>query len=102
MKKRIWGIHYTEIYNDRIIWIAEIKERFYYKGKWVVGINDKFLREARQNDVLLRIKVGDGAEIPMQVPTEKDLKCKLKAKEYEKRKSNFENGNDMLIYYFEI
>jgi hypothetical protein len=84
------------------LWIAEIKERFFYKGNWVVGLNEKFLREARNKDVMLRVKVGEHAEIPMQVPTEKYLKEKIKLGEFKDEPSRFENGSPMRIYYFEL
>ncbi len=103
-EKKIWGIEYTEIYNPDLglVWIPEIKNPFYYKDGFRVGLNEKFLREANNNKVdILMIKVKD-KEIPMNTPTENEIKKMIKNKEYEEKKSKFENGLPMRIFYFDI
>ncbi len=99
--RRIWGIQFEEYYADRYVWIAEIGKKFYYNGKFVIGLNEKFLNEARRKDVILRVKI-DNEEKVIQVPTEKQLKEKVKSGDFEDKKSLFDGGKDMRIYYFDI
>lgn len=105
--KKIWGIRYEEIWSDNyLLWKLYIKNPFYQDGVWRVGINEKLLREARFHNVnRFILKLGDaeeGKEIPMQVPTKKMIREKVKNSEYEDRPSMFENSKPMRIFYFSI
>lgn len=102
-KKKIWGIEYTEIVSDDcLIWRAIIKNPFYREDNYTVGINEKFLREAVKNGVNKILLVIGQREEWMQVPNEKELKRKDKAREYEMKESMFTGSPPMKIYHFVI
>jgi len=101
--RKIWGLHYSEIYaDDFLIWRPEIRNPFYEGNGYKIGMNRKFLLEALKSGVdRFIIKVGQ-REISMNVPPEKELKRKDRAKEFEDRPSLFENSPAMRIYYFKL
>jgi len=103
LEKKIWGITYEEEMCDGLLmWRAYIKNPFYHNNGWVVGINEKFLKEAIHQGVdILRIVVGQ-RDISMAIPPIKELKRKDKAGEFEMKESMFENSPAMKIYYFKI
>ncbi len=91
--KSIWGISYEEIYLDDLIrWIVYIKYPIKIDGKLIVGLNEKFLDKAMKRGVDKLILNIDNKEHVMNVPCEKALKQKDKAKEY----------RDLRIYHFKI
>lgn len=104
-KRRIWGLPFEEIFDvvdGKYIWIAEIKERFFYQGNWVIGLNEKFLKEARDKNVILRVKIGENTEVPVGVLSEKELRKKVKKNEYQDIPSMFPCGKPMRIFYMKV
>ena len=49
--KKIWGIEYDEIYSGNLMWSFQIRNPFMENGKYKIGLNEKFLREARKKGV---------------------------------------------------
>ncbi len=102
-RKRIWGIEYEDIFSDdyRIRKIY-IKNPFFEDGKYRVGINQKLLKQTRDEGIdKFIIQVGQ-REISMYVPNEKDIKEKEKKKEFEDIPSLFSESKPLRIYYFII
>lgn len=103
--KRIWGLNFQEIYDPEYpVWRAYIQNPFYdkNKGRWVIGLNEKFLKTAISQGIK-EIKIMAGTvEVPIRTPNEKELRKKDKLEEFELRKSMFEKGKPMKIYHFEI
>ena len=101
--KRIWGIEYQEIYTggDFIMWRLFVREPFNQEG-WKVGINEKLIRKAQQKRVNKFLLVVGQREIPMRVPTKKDIKRLDKSGEFEIKQSLFEGSDPMKIYFFKI
>lgn len=100
--KKIWGIEYEEIYIDGMsIWRFNIKNPF-FTGGWKIGLNEKFLKEAIASGVGKLIAVVGQRDIPMWVPTAKELKRKNKANEFEDMPSLFKGSPDMRIYHFRL
>ena len=100
---RIWGIEYEELYVDgKIFWKFHIRNPFKQNGGYKIGLNHKFLLTALQKGVeQFILKIGE-REVMMTPPDKKELKKKVKAKEYKDKKSMFEGSPDMRIYFFLI
>ena len=100
--KKIWGIEYDEIYSGNLMWSFQIRNPFMENGKYKIGLNEKFLREARKKGVdKFLIKIGE-KEMTMSVPSEKFVKEKDKRKEHEDKPSLFAGKPPMRIYHFII
>ena len=103
MTNKIWGIKFETLGEpDYPIWKLYINKPFMYEGKYQVGINRKLILAAQKDGVQRFIISINGVEKWLNVPNEKGLKMKDKALEFEDRKSLFQNGGLMRIYYFEI
>jgi len=103
IKHKIWGIQFEEIKSDDyLIWKAEIRNPFFYDGKYTIGLNEKFLWEAIKSGVNKILLVIGQREQMMDVPDPKELKRKDKAKEYEDKNSMFKDSPAMRIYHFKV
>jgi len=101
--KRIWGIQYEEILSDDyLLWRLKIRKPFFNKGKWWIGLNEKFLLMARKSGVKKFIIETEGREIMFDVPNEKFLKEKIEKGEFQEIPSKFQNSPPMRIYHFQI
>jgi len=108
-EKKIWGLRYTEKYDPELglVWCPRIKSSFYFKGKMVIGLNEKFLRKAIENNIkIFMIRFGEEDEnityIPFEAPDAKTLNKMVKEKRYKDIPSMFKNGKPMRIFYFNI
>lgn len=107
MNKKIWGLIATEqIIDNQKIWIIEnIKKPFYMNNAYWIGINEKLLRLAKQSGASsIKVKVNNkwwSLEIK-DINLDKFLQEKKDVGEFEVRKSKFEGGQDMVIYYFKV
>jgi len=100
---KIWGISYEEIHSgDYLLWKFQIRNPFRKENKWVIGLGDKLLRSAISSGVNKFIVQIGQQEMMMEIHTAKELKRKTKAREFEDKKSMFENGSPMRIFYFKI
>ncbi len=112
-KLKIWGLEIEPIYSDITIWKLGINQPFKMMKdgqlRSYVGIGAKIISEAKRQGVD-KFLIEKKWETPpkesyfmIDVPTEKDIKYKIKNGEYEDRESKF--GSDapkMRIYYFLI
>ena len=96
--RKIWGIKFEEIFDGNYLFFKlYIRNPFELEdNKLRVGINEKLLAEAQKRGVH-RFIIG---ERMIPVPTEKELKNKIKAKEFEDKPSMFQGSKPMRIYYF--
>lgn len=104
LKERIYGIEYEEETDgERIRWKLHIRNPFKMAdGKWRIGIADKVLEKAQQRGVeKFIVKVGE-REMLMRVPDKKEIKRKLKAKEFEHKDSYFLNNPGFNILHFTL
>ena len=103
-EKKIWGIKYTEEYDPELgmVWCPKIKAPFYFNGKMTVGLNEKFLRKAIEENIkVFMINIGE-KNILIEAPDEKTLSKMVKEKRYKDIPSMFKNGKPMRIFYFDI
>ena len=103
-EKKIWGIKYTEEYDPELgmVWCPKIKAPFYFNGKMVVGLNEKFLLRASEDNIkVFMINIGD-KDILIEAPDAKTLNKMVKEKRYKDIPSMFKNGKPMRIFYFDI
>ena len=100
---KIWGLEYSELIVDgQIWWRPKIRNPFYDKGKWTIGLNEKFLRLAIETGVVkFLIRIGN-KDVMMTTPTKKQMRMKVKNGEYNDKDSMFENSQPMRIFYFSI
>jgi len=100
----IWGMKDIEeiMVDDKIFWKTTIHNPFKEDNHYKIGLNEKFLRTARQKGVEKIILIIGQRETMMSVPTEKMLKEKVKKGEFEDKPSIFENSAAMRIFYFVI
>lgn len=99
VKGRIWGINYEEIdVYGKLFWKLDIRGAFMGEGLPKVGVNEKCIRMAQKRGVEKFI-IKDRF---LWVPTEKQIKAKIKRREYEDRTSLFAGSPPMRIYYFSI
>jgi len=107
MNKKIWGLIATEqIIDGQKVWIIEnIKRPFYMNDAYWIGINEKLLKLAKQSGASsIKVKVNNkwwSLEIK-DINLDKFLQGKKDVGEFEVRKSKFEGGQDMVIYYFKV
>ena len=104
---RIWGIEWADIYFDGMRWRGiNIRQPFYFKGRNVIGLNQKFIWDCWKNGISkLVIFIGEippYTEYLMPVPNKETIKWLEQQKHYEDRPSKFEGAKDMKIYYFRI
>ena len=101
--KRIWGIEYEEILSDNyFFWRLKIRKPFFNKGKFWIGLNEKFLFLARKSGIKNFIVEVKGREIVLNVPDKRFLKKKEERGEFQEIPSKFENSPPLKIYHFEI
>ena len=100
---RIYGIEYEETgCPEHKIWQFKIRNPFRENNQWKIGLNEKFLREAIKKGIaLFEMTLGE-SKVEMFPPDEKYLKIKDKRKEFEWKKSIFENGLEYKIYHFKV
>ena len=101
--KRIWGLEFSEVISDgHIIWIPEIRNPFMKDGWYRVGLNEKFLFQARTRGVSwILLKIGQ-QERQLNVPDKKAIKAMVKRGDYEDRPSMFEGSPPMRIFHFYV
>ena len=104
IEKKIWGLKYTEEYDPELgmVWCPKIKAPFYFNGKMVVGLNEKFLLKAIDEGIKVFMVKVDDRNIPIDVPDKRILNKMRKEKRCEEIKSLFKGGKPMRIYYFSI
>lgn len=100
--KRIYGLEYEEIFSDNyIIWKTWIRNPFQMSDeRYRIGLNSKFLLEARKKGVYkLIVQIGQ-AEKELKIPTLNDLQLKENNNEFELKPSMFQGSPPIKIYHF--
>jgi len=101
--KTIRGIQVEELLLDgKRFWRIGIQKAFQKNGDWWFGLNDRLLKEARENKIeKLIVEVGRQT-MYLRPLTEKELKEKEAKGEFERRKSKFAGYPDWKIYHFKV
>ncbi|HEC66087.1 MAG TPA: hypothetical protein ENI23_12405 [bacterium] len=99
---KIYGMDILEETDgERIRWKLHIRSPFKMAdGKWRIGIADKVLERAQQRGVEKFILTVGQREMLMRVPDKREVKRKIRSKEFEHMDSLFENnpGFDILTF----
>lgn len=102
--EKTWGLSWSVVSEDPEYQIIEawIRKPYYNKGKWTFTLNEKFLKV---NCIFkgvkeIRLHIGD-KEIPMRVPTLKELEKKDKKGEFVEQPSMF-GTKPLRLYQFTV
>ena len=102
---KFWGIKIEEEYDgNELFWnLIDLKKPLYWNGWWSVGLNEKFLREAKKRGIRkIRVPVLDSWIYLPDIPVEKLIKQKEKEGAITLKQSKFNPNQQLKILLFKV